>query len=59
MCSKVAATNQKLEAKDSAAQDEFVDKPDRREIQGKGLQMNDNSAEGKKPAKSFSYARGR
>jgi hypothetical protein len=52
MRSKVAAMDQRLEANGNAAQDESGNKPDRREVQGKGLQMNDNSAEGRKPAKS-------
>jgi hypothetical protein len=52
MRSKVAAMDQKLGENDNAAKDESGNKPDRREVQGKGLQMNDNSAEGKKPAKS-------
>jgi hypothetical protein len=44
--------SQKLEANDNTAQDQSGDEPNRRDVQGKGLQMNDNSAEGKKPAKS-------
>jgi hypothetical protein len=52
MRSTVAAMDQRLEANGNAAQDESGNEPDRREVQGKGLQMNDNSAEGKKPAKS-------
>jgi hypothetical protein len=44
--------NKKLDAHGNTAQDESGDKPDVRKVQGKALQMNDNSAEGKKPAKS-------
>jgi hypothetical protein len=39
-----------IEANDNAAQDQPGDKPNRRDVQGKALQMNDNSVGGKKPA---------
>ncbi len=43
--------NKNFEANDNTAQDKSGDNPERRHVQGKALQMNDNSAEGKKPAK--------
>lgn len=42
----------KLEANDNAVQDQSGGKPNAAHVQGNALQMNDNSAEGKKPAKS-------
>jgi hypothetical protein len=44
--------NKKLDAHGNTAQDESGDKPDVRKVQGRALQMNDNTARGKKPAKS-------
>ena len=44
--------NKKLEANDNIARDQSGDKFDRGNVQGEALQMNDNSAEGKRPPKS-------
>ena len=44
--------NEKLEANDNIARDESGDKSDPGNVQGEALQMNGNSAEGKKLAKS-------
>ena len=44
--------NTKFEANDNTPQDQSGDEPNAPKVQGRGLQMNDNSAEGKKPAKS-------
>jgi hypothetical protein len=44
--------NEKLETNGNTARGESGDKSNRGNVQGEALQMNDNSAEGKKPAKS-------
>jgi hypothetical protein len=44
--------NSKLGANDNNAQDQSTDKANASHVQGKGLQMNDNSAAGKKRARS-------
>ena len=49
--------NKKLEANDNIARDQSGDKSDRGNVQGEALQMNDNSAEGKRPAEVTSGAR--
>ena len=42
--------NKELEGHDSPALDQSGEPPNRRNVQGEALQMNDNSAGGKKPA---------
>jgi hypothetical protein len=42
----------KLETNDNTAPDQSGDTSKRGNVQGEALQMNDNSAEGKKPGKS-------
>jgi hypothetical protein len=44
--------NEKLETNGNTARGESGDKSNRENVQGEALQMNDNSAEGKKPAQS-------
>ena len=44
--------SEKLETNGNTARGESGDKSNRGNVQGEALQMNDNSAEGKKPAKS-------
>ncbi len=44
--------NKTLEANGNVARNESGDNPNAPKVQGKGLQMNDNSVAGKKPAKS-------
>jgi hypothetical protein len=39
-----------LEGDDNRARDKFVEQPNPGNVQGEALQMNDNSAGGKKPA---------
>ena len=50
--------NKKLEANDNIARDQSGDKFDRGNVQGEALQMNDNSAGGKRPREVTSGARG-
>jgi hypothetical protein len=42
--------NKELEGHDNPALDQSGEPPNRRNVQGEALQMNDNSAGGKKPA---------
>ena len=44
--------NKELETNDNTAPDQSGDTSKRGNVRGEGLQVNDNSTEGKKPAKS-------